>query len=254
MIRTKDRCSRHVCAAVIALALLLIACDSSAGISATARMPGYCVAPQGDALQDVAGTPSGPYFVHHPAPQTSHAPTVIFLPGGSGLRRNAQRVWDSFLSGAKDVDAFRVVVPYWPDIEIPEDFRRTVAVVDEVVACYGADARTIHLAGFSNGGHAAFELMLEQPQRFKTLLGVPGEFPPGTTARDLAVLRGRAVFNGIGQLDDAFWHQGVRDAHELLLAAGVDSVYVEFVGQGHGAGPGFPKDQLFAFWMTHSTH
>ena len=33
---------------------------------------------------------------------------------------------------------------------------------------------------------------------------------------------------------------------------GVDSVYVEFKGQAHGAREGFPKDLLFEFWMKHS--
>ncbi|MBI2982674.1 MAG: hypothetical protein HYY42_00520 [Chloroflexi bacterium] len=190
-------------------------------------------------------------FVHDPA--TRSAATVVFLPGGSGLRRNAQRVWDTFLAGAKDVDAFRIVIPYWPDIEMPEDFRRTLAVVDEVLACYGGDARQVHLAGFSNGGHAAFTLMLEKPERFATLLGAPGELPPRTTPADLAALKGKAVFNGVGELDDEFWRKGVRDAHEALMGAGVDSVYVEFTGQAHGARAGFPKDVLFEFWARHSS-
>jgi hypothetical protein len=94
--------------------------------------------------------------------------------------------------------------------------------------------------------------MLERPERFATLLGAPGEFRPGTTPADLATLKGKAVFNGVGELDDEFWHKGVRDAHDGLVLAGVDSVYVEFAGQRHGAGAGFPRDLLFAFWTAHS--
>ncbi len=239
-------------AAAIAAALVSTACDPSLAAPPPSERPAYCVPPRPGVLQEITGTPAGPYFVHHAAPETRRVATVVFLPGGSGLRRNAQRAWDTFLSGASQVDAFRIVVPYWPDVEMPEDFRRTLAVVDEVLACYGGDPAQIHVAGSSNGGHAAFELMLEHPERFATLLGAPGELPVGTTAADLAALRGRAVFNGVGALDDEFWHKGVRDAHEALTAAGVDSVYVEFAGQGHGAGPGFPKDELFAFWSRHS--
>ncbi|HZP94959.1 MAG TPA: hypothetical protein VFC31_01295 [Candidatus Limnocylindria bacterium] len=233
------------------MAVLSMACISNAA-PAPSPQPAYCVAAQPAVLQEVKGTPAGPYFVHHPGAAPSYTPTVVFLPGGSGARRNAERVWDTFLSGARDVDAFRIVVPYWPDIEMPDDYERTLAVVDEVLACYGGDARQVHIAGFSNGGHAAFDLMLAHPERFATLLGAPGEFPLGTTAAQLAALRGKAVFNGIGELDDEFWHKGVRDAHAALTAAGVESVYVEFAGQGHGAGPGFPKQQLFEFWMRHS--
>jgi predicted esterase len=239
-------------AALCVAAVLSAACLPGAATPSPSARPAYCAAAVQDALQEITGTPAGPYFVHHPAAQTARVPTVVFLPGGSGLRRNAQRVWDTFLAGAKGVDAFRVAVPYWPDIEMPEDFRRTLAVVDEVLACYGGDARQVHIAGFSNGGHAAFELMLEQPERFATLLGAPGEFPAGTTPADLAVLKGKAVFNGVGERDDEFWHEGVRDAHEALTSAGVESVYVEFKGQGHGATEGFPKDLLFEFWTKHS--
>jgi predicted esterase len=215
--------------------------------------PAYCPVAQAGALQDIAGTPAGPYFVHHPAAGDQRTATVVFLPGGNGLRRNAQRVWDTFLDGASDASGFRIVVPYWTDIEMPEDFRRTLRILDEVLACYGGDPGRVHLAGSSNGGHAAFELMLEEPSRFATLLGAPGEFPLHTTAAELASLRGKAVFNGVGALDDEFWHKGVRDAHAGLIEAGVESVYVEFAGQGHGAGPGFPKDALFEFWRRHST-
>lgn len=85
-----------------------------------------------------------------------------------------------------------------------------------------------------------------------TLLGAPGELPQRTTAADLAALKGKAVFNGVGELDDEFWHKGVREAHERLSGAGVESVYVEFRGQAHGAREGFPRDLLFEFWTRHS--
>jgi predicted esterase len=235
---------------VTALALSLACVPLAPAATATPR-PAWCSPPTSDGLQEIDTTPASPYFVHQPTSAAASAATVVFLPGGSGNKRNAQRVWDTFLAGAARADAFRVVLPFWPDVEMAEDFHRTLAILDEVLACYGGDPHDIHLAGFSNGGHAAFDLMVERPERFATLLGAPGEFQLRTTPADLVRLRGKAVFNGIGENDDAFWHKGVRDAHEMLLAAGVDSVYVEFVGQGHGAGAGFPKDLLFEFWATH---
>jgi len=245
-------CMRPALAIAVGV-VMSIACVPDAAAPSRTPLPAYCAAAQPGALQDVTGTPAGPYFVHHPAAPTRGVPLVVFLPGGSGLRRNAQRLWDTFLADATDVDAFRIVVPYWPEREMAEDYRRTLAVVDEVLACFGGDGRQVHLAGFSNGGHAAFDLMVERPQRFATLLGAPGEFRPGTTPAQLAALQGKAVFNGVGERDDEFWHKGVRDAHEALSSVGVDSVYVEFKGQGHGAGEGFPRDLLFEFWTKHST-
>ena len=243
----------RVALGIAVAAMLSITCAPGTVAPSPAPKPTFCVAAEPGALQDITSTPASPYYVRHPAAQTARVPTVVFLPGGSALDRNAQRVWSSFLAGAKDVDAFRIVLPYFPGAEIAEDYPRTLAIVDEVLACYGGDGRQVHLAGTSNGGHAAFDLMLEKPARFATLLGAPGEFRPGTTDAQLAALRGKAVFNGIGERDDEFWHKGVRDAHEGLVRAGVDSVYVEFKGQGHSAGAGFPSDLLFEFWRKHST-
>lgn len=242
--------------AIAVVAALTFACAPSAAAPSSgpssAPAPAYCVAAQPGVLQEISGTPAGPYLVHHPA-TSARVPMVVFLPGGSGQRRNAQRVWDAYLAGAKGIDAFRVVIPYWPDIEMAEGFRRTVDVVDEVLACNGGDRQQVHLAGFSAGGQSAFDLMLERPERFATLLGAPGEFQLGTTPAKLAALRGKAVFNGVGELDDDGWHKGVRDANEALTSAGVESVYVEFAGQRHGAGEGFPRDLLVEFWVKHST-
>lgn len=236
---------------MLALVLAQAAC-APAALPAPSKPP-YCVAPEQGTLQEIIGTPASRYFVHHPAGDPgAAAATVIFLPGGSGLRRNAERVWETMLEGAKGADAFRIVIPYWRDLDLLDDVPHAVAVLDEVLACYGGDPGQVHLAGFSNGGQAAFQLMLEKPQRFATLLGAPGEFPLPTTPADLAALKGKAVFNGIGELDDEGWHKGVRDAHEALTRVGVESVYAEFTGQRHSAGAGFPKDLLFDFWLRHS--
>ena len=80
---------------------------------------------------------------------------------------------------------------------------RTLAIVNEVLACYGGDPTEVHLAGTSNGGLAAFALMTVHPEYFATLLGVPGAFPvqdPATIDRAVLgrTLAGRAVFNGVG--------------------------------------------------------
>lgn len=235
-----------------AIVAFVTAACAAPGAPAAPSPPAYCAVAQIGTLQDLTTTPASPYFVHHPAAASARAPTVVFLPGGSGSKRNAQRAWDAYLAGANGVDAFRIVVPYWPDVDITEDFHRTLAVIDEVLACYGGDATQVHLGGFSNGGHAAFDLMLQRPERFATLLGAPGEFQLSVTPAQLVVLRGKAVFNGVGEKDDEFWHKGVRDAHAMLTAAGVESSYMEFAGQGHSAGAAFPKDVLFEFWLKHS--
>lgn len=245
--------ARTFAIAVVVIAAGCAPTASAPAPSAASARPSYCPAADASSLQLITTTPASPYFAHQPPNGGDLAGTIIFLPGGSGARRSAQRAWDTFLADAQGVDRFRIVIPYWPDVEMVDDIERTLAVLDEVLACFGGSGSAVHLGGFSNGGHAAFDLMLEHPERFDTLLGAPGEFALGTKPSDLVRLRGKAVFNGIGELDDEFWHKGVRDAHAALTAAGVESRYVEFPGQGHGAGPGFPKDELLAFWLGHSS-
>lgn len=210
-----------------------------------------CPAALAGVLQNIGDTPASPYLVHHPSAGVTDVPTVIFIPGGAGLQRNARRAWESYLSDGEGVDSFRIIIPYSADNEFLQEFERTFVVLDEVLACYGGDPEKVHVAGVSNGGLAAFALMLQRPERFATLLGAPGEFPVVDSAAWRKALAGRAVFNGVGELDDA-WKPEVKETHDALLSAGIDSNYVEFPGQGHTAKEGFDKSVLFDFWIKRS--
>ncbi|MBI4329581.1 MAG: hypothetical protein HY685_06925 [Chloroflexi bacterium] len=220
-----------------------------------AAAPEYCAAPEKGQPQDIVGTPASPYFVRQPAVDNPNAPTIVFLGGGAGTRRGSQRLWTNYLSGGKGVDDFRIVLPYSDGVEYYDasESQRTFRVVDEVLACYGGDAAQVHLAGFSMGGYAAFALMLQQPDRFATLLGAPGLFPESTTPERWAkALCGHAVFNGVGSRDDE-WKQLVQTTHQQLLKVGIESVYVEFADQGHSLGVAFDETVFFDFWRAHPT-
>jgi hypothetical protein len=115
------------------------------------QKPAYCVAADNDGLQDITDTPASPYIVHHPASDDPSVPTIVFLSGGSGSRKNAQRVWNNYLSGGAAVGSFRVVLPYSLDVDYIDDAQRTFKIMDEVLACYGGNASKVHLAGVSNG-------------------------------------------------------------------------------------------------------
>lgn len=215
------------------------------------QKPAYCVPADKDGLQDITDTPASPYIVHHPASVSLSVPTIVFLSGGSGSRKSAQRVWNNYLSGGAAVESFRVVLPYSLDVDFIDDAQRTFKMVDEVLACYGGDASKVHLAGVSNGGLAAFALMLRRPERFATLLGAPGAFPVNTEAADwTTALAGRAVFNGVGANDDG-WKSDGKATHDTLVAAGIDSVYVEFASQRHIVNEDFDENVFFNFWTRH---
>ena len=161
-------------------------------------------------------------------------------------------MWDRYLSGAAEADAFRIVTPYSVDIDFIDAARRTFGILDEVLSCYGGDPANVHLWGVSNGGLAAFALALGRPERFATLLGAPGAFPRLDPAAGADALAGRAVFNGVWANDDD-WRPEVKATHDALAAAGVESVYVEFPGEGHTVGDAFDERVLFEFWVSHAS-
>ena len=214
--------------------------------------PEHCAEAQLGKLMDIGDTPASPYFVRHPSSDLAEAPTVIFIPGGAGLRRNAQRAWESYLSDGKGVESFRFIIPYSANVDFLEEFPRTFEILDEVLACYGGDPKKVHVAGFSNGGLAAFALMLQRPDRFATLLGAPGEFAAMNPGEWAKALSGKSVFNGVGEKDND-WKPEVKETHDALVSVGIDSVYAEFPGQGHSARDGFDKSVLLDFWLKHSS-
>lgn len=213
-----------------------------------------CFSTEPGALQDVDATSAAPYLLHVPA-DAEGAPVVMFLPGGNGTPGSAQSVWNRFFASRPETDRLVVVVPYVRDGDLITDTSRMTAIVNEVLSCTGANAQEVHLAGTSNGGLAAFSVMSAHPEYFATLLGAPGAFPvpdPSKVKREVwtSRLAGRAVFNGVGALDGA-WRDEVMATHNALAAAGVESVFVEFPGQGHVTNAAFDARVFFEFWSRH---
>ena len=243
-------------------ALLTPAPASTGSVAAADRRPprsptprGACPRPDVAELQDVTDSAAGPYLLHRPAPGDPGRRTVVFLGGGSGGRTSAQRVWEIVFAGRPQSRGLRVALPYSTDVNFIDEASRTLAIIDEVLACDGGDPAQVHLAGTSNGGLAAFALMAAHAEYFATLLGVPGAFPVQDPATmDPAALRrtlgGRAVFNGVGGRDGA-WKPEVIATHNALAAAGIESTYVEFPGEGHVLSATFNPGPLYDFWERH---
>ncbi|MBI4509531.1 MAG: hypothetical protein HY698_07825 [Deltaproteobacteria bacterium] len=222
--------------------------DSGVPVDASER-PSTCAPAVNGELLDITGTPAGPYLIHHPRTASPGTRTIVFLPGGSGSLNSARRAWERFLSGDPRVEDLRVVIPYSATDEFIDEARRTFVILDEVLACYGGDPAKVHLAGYSNGGMAAYALMLAKPERFATLLGTPGLFPRRDPRAWAKALGCRPVFNGVGELDD--WKPDVRATHEALEKAGAVSIYVEYPGEGHRISDAFDESILFDFWFRY---
>ena len=215
--------------------------------------PEWCEEALADELQSITTTEASPYYVHHPATDSLDVHTVVFLPGGDGSQGSSDVIWNSFLSGGDSLDQVRVVMPYADDDSLLDEYDRSIEILDEVLQCYGGDPDHVHLGGTSNGGVGAYGLMLDNPGTFATLLGAPGVFESYPNFYDEAVhaaLDGKAVYNGVGENDDG-WNAAVEVVHEYLVEEGIDSVFVEFEGEGHVLTEEFDETVFFDFWLAH---
>lgn len=204
-------------------------------------------------LQDVTTTPASPYLIVHPTASAEDVSghVVLFLGGGPSDNGSANIAFNAFMSRGDAVGSLISAMPYTSDSDLSDEGDRVAAVAQEVLDCWGGEPGKVHLAGTSNGGRAAFAIMLEQPDTFATLLGAPGYFQESDTSVLAAQLAGKAVFNGVGEEDDAGWQEAVYSTHETLTSLGVESVYEEFEGQGHIPDESFDPSALFEFWTSH---
>ncbi len=201
-------------------------------------------------LQDVTTTPAAQYLVNHPEDGAVHVPIVIFLPGGNGARGAGTGVFSGFMSDGYGVGQVRSVVPYAADGSLLDEYDRTLDILDEVLQCYGGDPDHVHLAGTSNGGMGAFELMVDSPEPFTTLTGAPGLFTGASEDELVTALEGKAVLNAVGSLDSG-WVPAVEATHAHLVSLGIDSTLHVWEGQGHIPDDDFDPTPLFDFWLAH---
>ncbi len=224
--------------------------DSGASTPDTATAPPeWCMPPEPGLLQAMDQHPAGPYFVSHPMEATDDTPTVVFLPGSRGDAPSAETAWGLYFLHGTEIANVRVVLPFSDNSSLADETDRVLELIDEVLACYGGDRKKVHMAGTSNGGKAAYDLAKEHPERFVSLLGIPGSFSSWSPEELGDALADVPVYNGVGS-EDHIWLEDVRKLHEGLLEGGVDATYAEFEGEAHVMSPDWDEDVLFDFWLA----
>jgi len=215
----------------------------------TVTPPDWCQEPAQGALQEITTDhPGAPYFISHPFEPKASTHTVIFLGGGSGDKGSAQASWDLFFTQGVGIAEIRAVLPWAESGSLGDDAARIETIRDEVLACYGGSADSVHLAGTSNGGVMAYDLALAGPGGFATLMGIPG-VPSSWRQDDLAApLAGMRIYNAVGS-DDAGWIGEVQRVHDAMIAEGLDATYNELEGVGHVVSPDWDETVLYDFWL-----
>jgi predicted esterase len=209
--------------------------------------PEWCEPATVGDLQHNTTHPQQPYWIWHPDTDALDVPTVVFLPGGGGGDPVGTGVFGSWLSRGEGLPTARYVIVTSADDNLTDEWDRIVPVLDEVLDCYGGDRDNAHIAGTSNGGLAAFSVMLDHPDRFVSLLGAPGVWTMWIETRVAKAMAGKHVFNGVGEYDSS-WYPYVEQTHERLEELGIDSRFVVFEGQGHIPDADMDYSAIYAFW------
>lgn len=90
----------------------------------------------------------------------------------------------------------------------------------------------VHVAGVSNGGLSAFRIVLEHPERYASLVALPGS-PPGQGDMDrLGRLAGIPVAMFVGG-DDKGWRERMESTRDRLEKLGVPVSLEVYPGEGH---------------------
>lgn len=158
---------------------------------------------------------------------------LAFPPGGQG-QSEVDAGLDAYWAAEARTRGWIVVSPVAPEGAL--FFQGSEAIVpellDAIAATYPPEGGRFHVAGISNGGLSSFRVALESPERFASVVVLPG-FPP--TADDLAqldVLAQIPVRMFVGETDTS-WVDAAAEARDALEDAGGDVALTIAPGEGH---------------------
>jgi predicted esterase len=90
----------------------------------------------------------------------------------------------------------------------------------------------VHLAGPSNGGVSAYRIATEHPERFLSLMVMPGVPPDERALGKLNQLKGISVAAFVGE-NDPDWVRGSKATKQKLDALGIANTLEIVPGQSH---------------------
>lgn len=104
--------------------------------------------------------------------------------------------------------------------------------MDRMAELYRPEGGKYHLAGISNGGLSAFRIALQYPDRFHSVLALPGLPPTQAEFQQLDLLTDIPVAMFVGE-QDTQWREGMAKTESELARLG-GNVFLEVVpGEGH---------------------
>ncbi len=167
-----------------------------------------------------------------PAEGTSAPHPVIFaLPWGAGSEGLVESFLASYWSRLPGLQGYYVVSPAARGSTLADTADELIpAIFDWMDNELDYDPSKVALVGASNGGGGIFHAALAHPDRFATLLGLPGRYDGDSAA--LSVLVGKRVRLIVGEFDTA-WRQASEATIAALESQGVETIFDVIPGQGH---------------------
>jgi len=161
-------------------------------------------------------------------------PMVLALPPGPQTRDMAEAGIARWRRQWQDA-GWVVLAPWAPDGQtFNGDASKHLGPLTEALAKrYAPDGTKFHLVGISNGGRSAFTAALAAPDRFHSMVVLPGLPTTEQTAR-LGELTDLPITLVVGS-EDGGWTSGSADTAKALSDAGGKVELVVLEGEGHHA-------------------
>jgi hypothetical protein len=164
-----------------------------------------------------------PYAVHLPPefdPDKSYP--VLIGPGDGEEGADPGFYWQT----EPHIDGWIIVdAQIWDS----ETTRALDSILDAVASEFDVEGSKFHAVCWSANSAGIFRLITDHAERFHSITGMAGN-PGRVSSADIAALQSVKVQFVVGE-NDAYWQRSARDAHDKLLAGGVDSVF-EIVPNG----------------------
>ncbi len=208
----------------------------------------------------------------HGAAGAGATPTILFLHGAGERGADGKRQMTVGLGPlvARRAAEFPAMVVF-PQAPRPGDWsgsilRAASVALTEASSEFGGDPERTYLTGISMGGYGAWDLALDEPERFAALVPVCGglrpsaslrKFGPAAVALRSATMHARAaatlahiptwVFHG--DADPIIPVEESREMVEAMRGAGANVQYTEYPGVGHNSwDPAYAEAGLWE-WM-----
>ncbi len=173
-------------------------------------------------------------------------PLVVALPPGPGTPDMVNAFLGNYWLEQADRRGYILVSPAVLGSSLENSASAVVdAVFNWVDENLSYDAARVTLAGQSNGGIGAFHVARAEPDRFGSIVVMPGGYG---AAGDLAQLGGKPVLLAVGERDTQ-WVVLTNRTRDLLVLAGAEPQVDIVPGAGH-VFP-YPTDSLFD-WIERS--